>query len=234
MIKDNIKTVFESEGFEEIGGELLEAAIDSNVTDPVLQEIPVIKTLVAIAKVHNSISDNLFLRKASRVLLELKETSAEERQKFIEALDKRGNDGAELLMMLIDRLESPEKCEVFGRLCKLKAQERINASEFQILAKVIQDSSLGDLDLITSWLDHLKIPHDAGDIAPVIALGLVYLEPTERSPIVQHQDHRTGQETIEGGEITFNYRLTYKGQLLLDNFRYLFPKWEAHWENRGH
>jgi len=157
-----------------------------------------------------------------KVLLELGEINWKLRTELVSELSDNESTGSEKILMAIDKLETFEKCKIFGRLCRLKALNMINLLEFSRLTKVIQDSFIPDLELIID-LNKEKIKKIwEGEYYPLISLGLLYRQEFDQEPIRMEQgnDYR---EIIVGGEIISNYALTDLGKLLKDFYFDLFP-----------
>jgi hypothetical protein len=224
-MKEQVKQIIKSDEIKDLSSDIIESVIDSQITDEALQEIPIVKTIIAVKNIYNSYSDSIFIKKAMNVLLELSEVNIEERQKFISDLDSEYESGTEKILMAIDKLDSHRKCRVFGRLCKLKANEKIHVEDFLRISKVIQDAYLDDLHLIT-YLD----PKGANKVteeeySPLISLDLIYQEIPEQMPIeTNHSRYNEYDPEFIGGKIEFKYRLTWTGIKLHEIYYDLFPE----------
>lgn len=215
-MKDQFNSIIKSEELKDITLDMVEKVIDSQITDEVLKEVPIIKSIIAVRKTYNSISDGLFIKKAMKVLLQLGEVNWNERIEFIDDLDSDSSSGSEKILMAIDRLETLEKCEVFGVLCKLRAQGKIeNKSDFLRLTKLIQDAYRDDLFL----LDFFDGKDEAEKYYSLVNLGLIYRDETKRTNILGGKAYSSTSPVT--GVNKYPYHLTYLGVLFRKHFKSL-------------
>ncbi len=210
-MKKQFKKIIKSEELRDISIDVVEQVIDNKITDEALSEVPIIKSLVAIRKVYKSYSDAIFVKKAMHVLLELSDIKCEDREKFILDLEEDYESGTEKILMAIDKLDNYNKCKVYGRLCKLKINGKIDRGDFLRLTKIIQDCYLEDLDLIT-YVEDYKHGFDMEDCFPLVSLGLIF----QRNSLENFCDYN-------GNEIIPQYDFTYLGSLLHEFYENLFP-----------
>lgn len=223
-MKSQFNEMIKSKDLKDISIELVEKVIDSEISQELIKEIPILKSLNAAVNLYTSYTDRIFIKKAMNVLLELGETSLKERQELIRDLDDKDESGIEKILMAIDRLETTRKCKVYGRLCRLKALGKLKFTEdFLRLTKLIQDAYLDDLILVTDFKKSEMKKIDEGDYYPILILGLIYQEPSEQKPIEKNHQFSEYDPEFKGGEIEFNYRLSDLGALLLENYNELFP-----------
>jgi len=223
QMNDEIEVLIKSEELKEITIDLVEKVLDNEITDEVLKEIPVLKYLVAFKKIYSSYSDRIFIKKAMNVLLELGAVDWNQREELTRELNDDNGSGAEKILMAIDKLETIEKCKVFGRLCRLKALRIIELNDFLRLTKVIQDSYLEDLCLVKDFKKGISIEIYEGDYISLIILGLIFQEPSEPKEIKRNNQQNEDDPEFIGGKIEFNYLLSDTGQALLKNYDNLFP-----------
>jgi len=226
-MNEQLITILKSKDLSSVTMDLVEAVLDNQITDELMKEVPILKSLIALKNIYSSISDRIFIKKATNVLLELSDVSWKERIELTRELDNKHSTGAERILMSIDKLETIEKCKVFGRLCKLRAYKNIFVEDFLRLTKVIQDAFLDDLVLIKDFKKGEGKEIWEGDYYPIISLGLLFQEPSEQQKIeLNHSRYEEPDPEIIGGEIKFNYLLTEIGEKLLEHYAFLFPEEE--------
>ena len=223
-MKEQFNEIIKSKDLKDISIYLVEKVLDNEISNEVLKEIPILKSLIAARNIYTSYTDRIFLKKAMNVLLELGETNWVERIELTSELDDENGNGAEKILLAIDRLETFEKCKVYGRLCKLKANGKIFLKDFLRLTKLIQDAYLDDLILITDFKKGERKEIHEGDYYSVLSLGLIYQEPSEQMPIVKNHQYEEYDPEFTGGEIKFNYVLSELGETLLEHYYDLFPE----------
>lgn len=199
-MKKEFKELIKSDDLKNVTIDLFESVIDNSIKDEILKEVPILKTLVAAKNIYTSISDHFFIKKAMFVLLELGEVDWKQRTELLRELEEDNLSGSEKILMEIDKLGSIEKCRIFGRLCKLRALNKIKKYDYFLITKLIQDAFIAELGKIKEFEeDKMK------DIAPedyyhLISLGV--LVPVQIS-------------RMSGGtKLTALYRLSYIGKVL--------------------
>jgi hypothetical protein len=224
-MKEQFNEIIKSKDLKDISIDLVEKALDNEISNELLKEIPILKSLIAARNIYTSYTDRIFIKKAMNVLLEMGETNWKERIELTAELNDENESGAEKILMAIDRLETTKKCKVYGRLCKLKALGKIKYKEdFLRLTKLIQDAYLDDLILVTSFKKGERKKIDEGDYYSIISLGLLYQEPSAQKPIERNHQYNGYDLEFKGGEIEFNYILTDLGMTLLEYYYELFPE----------
>jgi len=237
-MKEQFNEIIRSKDLKEITADLVEKALDKNIGDDILREIPIMKSLVAARNIYTSYTDRIFIKKAMNVLLELGDTNWKERIELTHDMDDPKSSGTEKILMAIDNLETIEKCSVFGRLCKLKALYKIDLHEFKRLTKLIQDAYLDDLDLLSTFSNRLEKLNqkknsyrERNDISmeefyPLLGLGLIYQEQDEQTPIkvVEPMSRKDPPPYYKGGETEMLFFISDLGRLLLYFYNDLFPE----------
>lgn len=224
-MKEQIDIIVNSKDLKGITNDMVEKVLDNQISDEVLKEVPIVKSLVAIKNLYTSYTDRIFIKKAMTVLLEMGDVDWKQRVELTGELSDENSSGAEKILLAIDRLETIEKCKVFGRLCKIKALDKIDVYEYLRLTKLIQDAYLDDLELITSYAAELKdekIKIYDDEHAPLISLGLIYQRRSEQKPIEKVPNPEEYGPEYVGGNIEFTYNLTWLGDLLQKFYYDLF------------
>lgn len=146
-----------------------------------------------------------------------------QRVELTRELDDADSSGTEKILMAIDRLETIKKCKVFGRLCKLKALNKIDVDDFSRLTKLIQDAFLDDLELVLYFEKQEKEKVFTEEIYPLITLGLIYQDDPDSSPIEKvNATSIEERDYYKGGEFKLTYSLSSLGDLLLKHYEDLF------------
>ena len=223
-MKNQFDEIIKSRDLKDISIDLVEKVLDNEITSEALKEVPLLKSIIAVKNIYSSYTDRIFIKKAMKVILELGETTLEERIQLTSELDDENEKGAEKILLAIDRLETFEKCKIYGRLCKLKANGKLIKYDFLRLTKLIQDAYLDDLILVTDFIKGERKEINEGDYYSILSLGLIYQEPSEQMPIVKNHQYDEDDPEFTGGEIKFNYVLSDLGQTLLEHYYDLFPE----------
>lgn len=223
-MKDQIQEIIKSKDLKQISIDLVEKALDSQLTDEIVKEIPILKTIVAVKNVYNSYTDRIFIKKAMNVLLELGELNDDEKDVLFDDLNDNDETSIEKILMAIDKLENIKKCKVFGRLCKLKAQGEFYKDDFLRLTNLIQTAYIDDLILVKNFNRNERKEIYEEEYYPLINSGLIYQERSEQTPIERNHQYEEYDPEFKGGEIKFYYKLTDIGERVHLYFEQLFPE----------
>jgi hypothetical protein len=115
-----------------------ELAIDTLLTNGLLKEIPLIKTVAAIPQIINDFNNQMLIKKIVHFLLQLGSTSFEERVAFLNTLD--GDKRIEIisnLVLVLGRYEHTQKAELHGRIFAAYVKNEINYFEYMSLVYAI-------------------------------------------------------------------------------------------------
>ncbi|MQP53278.1 MULTISPECIES: hypothetical protein [unclassified Flavobacterium] len=223
-MKEQIQEIFKSKDLKEISIELVEKVLDDQITDEIVKELPILKSIVAVKNVYNSYTDRIFIKKAMNVLLELGDLNEDEKNTLLDDLDDEDESSVEKILMAIDKLENIKKCKVFGRLCKLKAKGEFYSDYFLRLTNLIQTAYIDDLQLIKEFRLNERKEIFEEEYYPLINLGLIFQERSEQTPIERNHQYEEYDPEFKGGEIKFYYRLTDIGEYLYNYYNQLFPE----------
>ncbi len=122
-----------------------EVALDENLADGVLKELPIVGTVVKLVHAGQSISEALFVRKLLRFLTELQGVPTEERKKLLEeypdSSEKQRVLGENLLLAL-ERLDDVEKPKILARFFTAYIRSEIDYMTFTRLARSLERFNL--------------------------------------------------------------------------------------------
>lgn len=222
-MKKQISSLLKSKDLKDISLEMVEMIIDNNISDTVLKEIPILKSIIALKNIYTSFTDKIYIRKAMNVLLEIGQLSPSDRISFFSSLEDENGNGIDKILLIIDKLDTFSKCTIFGKLCKLKSVQNIEVDTFLRLTKIIQDSYLDDLKLIQYFTSNDSANIIEEQYYPLINLGLIYRVTSKNNPILRNYKQMSEDDPeFLGGEIEVKYHLTHLGEYLLTNYDLLF------------
>lgn len=121
--------------------DLAEVALDQNLADGLIKDVPIVGTLVKIARARESVSEALFLRKLERFLSDLDSVSTEERERLLEkypdSSEEQGTLGENLLLAL-DRLDDIKKPAIMARFFTAYVKQDIDYLTFTRLVRALE------------------------------------------------------------------------------------------------
>lgn len=162
--------------------DVMEIPIDALFEDgSLLEAIPILKTIHAVGKTYVAIRDKYLFRRLVVFIQEINsgDVSQEEKDKYIDRLDKNKTLNSELerLLLFIDQCSYEEQSRYLGRFFKVYIKEEISWEVLQELAEANQRMFICDYDVL-QYIYSLKsaahIKHDQeSSINRLVSLGLI-------------------------------------------------------------
>lgn len=162
----------------DVAEEVVENIIDSNLTDGIVKDIPIIGTLAGIIQTTQNISNYLFLRKIAAFIAKIKDISPDTRREIINKIDNSGRYREKVgvaLLSIIDKCDGIEKAEYLAIWFRAFLKGDIEYECFMYGSHIIQRSYIDDFKTFVCSGDTWKMIEDATD---EISLGLYYLDIT--------------------------------------------------------
>ena len=143
-----IETVKDSD-LQNVSTNLAETFTDSLLTDGILKEIPIIKTLVGLTKTTIGIRNRLFIKKLITFLTELKDIEPKKRAKMISEIDTKSGKKirvGEKLIYILDKCDDHIDAKYVAQFFRVFLEEKITYNEFLRGASIIQNVFREDLE----------------------------------------------------------------------------------------
>ena len=125
--------------------DIAEVMLDQNLADGPLKDFPFIGELARSARIKQSITEELFIRKLGRFLSDLKNVPIEDREKLLEKYpDSSDNQRVlgENLLLALDRLDDIEKPAILARFFSAYIKSEIDYLTFTRLARALEKFNL--------------------------------------------------------------------------------------------
>lgn len=116
--------------------EYAEIGIDAVISDGLLKDIPLVGTIVGIAKAGINISDRIFIKKLLKFLCQLNKLSPQMRQNMVNKLESDeayGRKVGEHVIEILDRIDSYRKPKMIALVFKAYTEGRIDAKKLHSL-----------------------------------------------------------------------------------------------------
>lgn len=159
----SLVSTINDKGAADVLADAAEAALDDLMTDGVLKNVPIVGSLIKVAKAGFGISDYIFLKKVARFLYELRDVPEADRHEFIGLMqtdaDHKRKVG-EALVLLLDRMDDMSKPGLLARAFKAYLQGRITYDTFRRIGFAIDTLFLGFLELIADPRRLSDMPQD--------------------------------------------------------------------------
>lgn len=121
--------------------DLSEVALDQNLAEGLLRDIPIVGIIVNLARARRSFSEELFLRKISRFLNDLNKVPIQEREKLLMQYPDTSEEQrilGENLLLALERLEDIKKPAILARFFAAYIRSQIDYLTFTRLARALE------------------------------------------------------------------------------------------------
>lgn len=121
--------------------DLTEVALDQNLAEGVLKDVPIVGLIVKLARAGQSVSEELFLRKLTRFLADLNAVPIEEREKLLKQYPDTSDDQrvlGENLLLALERLDDVKKPAILARFFAAYIRSKIDYLTFTRLARALE------------------------------------------------------------------------------------------------
>jgi hypothetical protein len=141
-----------TDAMNDIAESLLDGLLEGTISEAA-QEIPIIKSVVGIAKAGIGIKDYYFQKKLIRFLSGVNKTDKEIYKRLGEAYkDKKAKqDFGEQILMTIDRLETLKKIDALIKIFSAFAKGEIDQQEFFRYSYVLENIDFNNLDILVQF-----------------------------------------------------------------------------------
>lgn len=186
---------------------LAEIPLDSYLDNDVLSKIPILKTVVDIYNLGNSVNDKIFSNKLIHFLNELDNISPElilKELRYIDDSEKYNHNVGEKIIEIISRIDSDGKPKIVGRLFKNFIIKNIEYHEFLKLVDVVEKVFYYDVILLTKCIDdkfYIDLDKELYNLGLIEGKGIGLFDATP-------------EQRVEFNKITS--LITKKGKMLLD------------------
>jgi hypothetical protein len=219
-IQESFDKTLRSTNFQDIAIDISEITIDSLLKDGILKDIPIVGTLIHLAKLGVNIRDILFLKKMVSFMSGLKEILPAERSKMINKIDDSKEyrvKVGEKLLYIIDSCNDYENSENVSRLFKAYLKEKITYNEFLSSSNVIERIESHDL----KWfLKNTRESMGVEEVGNLISSGLFDLHYEQIDISVEDQDDYESSDRyktrVNGGETYLT--ISQVGEIILEVF----------------
>ena len=152
-MKDIVKPFEETCTYDlvaDVGDVTMDTIIDSGVLDGV----PVIGVIKGLYMVTKNYQTYRLMKKIHRFIFLTHDTTIKERMKFLsEYTEKNKENGYEVLLSLLDRLDNTNKVNILTNLMKAKIKEEISIENFIRLCAVLERIPFPDINELSKYKD---------------------------------------------------------------------------------
>jgi hypothetical protein len=138
------------EGLVELTQDYIELGLDSVLKEGLAKDIPIIGTIVNLAKIAGGVRDRLYIAKLVRFLNEVGNTTQKDRERFIEE-NCKDTRFEHAVLLILEQADNMEKATLIGKVFKAC-----------ILAKITYEDAVALSSMInkTVWQDVVELLRD--------------------------------------------------------------------------
>lgn len=194
------------DGLGELTQEYAELGIDVVMKDGVLRDIPIIGSIVQIAKAVGSVRDRLYLKKLLCFLHKVGETTQQQREQFIQDNCQDTKQFEEAVLLILEQADNMNKSALIGKIFKACILGTIGYQGALSLSSIVNKALWQDLDNMfqLSFTNEMKMR--------LCNCGLLNLSLVRRHHIDETKKPTETKETIDG----FGYSENQYYKMLLE------------------
>ncbi len=134
-LEKGLLSTLKNEDLGNVCKDFSELAIDAFLQDGIARDIPIINSILGLAKAGFTVRDRLFIEKVIKFINPLSQYTTEERREFLQSLDGHElKKATESIILYLDRLDSLEKPEMMGKVFEsyMKGESSFKAMMYYI------------------------------------------------------------------------------------------------------
>lgn len=145
-IAESFKNTYDSEAAYGLVSQIGDATLDVLIDKGVLDGVPILGVLNGAYKATKNFQLYRLMKKVYRFVFLTRETSLEERKKFIdEYAEINKEEGCEVLLTVIAKLDNTNKIDILVNLMKAKIRGNISIKDFIRLTTILERIPFSDL-----------------------------------------------------------------------------------------
>lgn len=139
-------------------GDYIELGIDSFISDGILKEIPIVKSIVSVLKVGKNIHDRNLLKQTLTFINEfnnnnISKEKIKEYKTKIENNDKKREEELGRILLLLNNYIDREKSIMLAKIFKSYVDKKINWNEFCEFSEIINRLFIQDIQILKGIKD---------------------------------------------------------------------------------
>ena len=132
----------------DIAAELAEVALDACLDDSIAKDLPLVGSVIALARATRTVRDRMFMRDVVRLIRESRKVPAEKREAFLAKLASNPKEQSRLqdcIVRFVLQTDDQMKVEIFARVFRALVAGIITQESFMRLSLAIRQVYAPDL-----------------------------------------------------------------------------------------
>lgn len=136
----------EAKELSDLAVDYAEVGLDSILDEGIIRDIPILRTLVSIAKAGLNVRDRLYVKKIAYFLQQVGNTTQEQREEFIKKYCQDIKRFEEAVLLILEQADSIEKSSLVGKIFKACILDVITYDDALKLSSMVNRAFWGDLE----------------------------------------------------------------------------------------
>ena len=172
IVTDFERSVRQSQDAEDIFGNTTDDVIKVTIDNGIVQRIPILGHFVEGTKLIEDFRNQRFVKKIYRFLFQTYKFDRERTEKFFEEYSQAScENGYELMLSVLERLDNINKVDVMTNLLRAKLDGNVSIDNYIRLTTSLQIVPYVDLKRLPDYLESIGTRHDT---YMLLAAGLLY------------------------------------------------------------
>ena len=137
----------------DLAAEYAELGLDSILDEGLVKDIPIVRTLVSIAKIGANIRDRLYVRKIIDFLVQVGNTTQEQRQAFVDKNCVDTKKFEEAVLLILEQADNMEKSALIGKIFKACILGKIALVDAVRLSEMVNRAFWRDLEKLVGGIE---------------------------------------------------------------------------------
>jgi hypothetical protein len=148
LLEGKLVESFEAKELGDLAAEYSELGLDSILDDGIVKDIPILRTVVSLAKIGFNIRDRIYLKKIIGFLAQVGQTTQEQRDEFIKKYCDDVESFEETVMLILEQANRIEKTTLIGKIFRACILEEISYEDTLNLSNMVNNTLWSDIEAI--------------------------------------------------------------------------------------
>jgi len=135
----------ETQELSSLATEYAEIALDSVFDNGIIKDIPILRTIISLAKTGLNFRDRLYVKKLANFLIQIGTTTQEQRKEFIKKYCEDNKKFEEAVLLILENSDRIEKASLIGKIFKACILGMISYADTLQISEMVNRAYWADL-----------------------------------------------------------------------------------------
>lgn len=191
------KTSFEKGDAKDLTTQVGDGIVDIFFSDNVITPFPVFGILMSAYNVTKNFQTYRLAKKIYKLIIGTSELTQQQKQDFIdEYTEVNKEDGAEVLLHVLDKLDNVNKVDILSSLLKNRVKGYLTMNDFVRLTESLQRISFVDINNLEKYKSENYV---AGESEQIYSSGLLYVSSISPNSNNKYRLSKLGWQMLKYG-----------------------------------